>query len=147
MDRMENLLDRPVDAVRPVGRTEATEGDSAHRPFAGEETTVEPAPAAIGTADREYPVDPALENPRHAEPPDGKLQHQRIAPSELIHLRLQLGDETALRAGLGLFSLQPQMPGIGHAGEVPPVRHWIKAHGVQIGDRRLMAGRGQRVYP
>src|SRR5262249_22805051 len=70
-----------------------------------------------------------------------KLEDQRVAPVELVHLGLQLGRIAVVEAGMRLLGLLPQPRGIGDGAEVAAIRHRVEAHGVEVGDDDLVSRR------
>jgi hypothetical protein len=56
----------------------------------------------IGKAIGEHPVDPTLEDRRHGEPPEGKLENQCIGPQQLFDLGFDiLGQRIGLECLFG----------------------------------------------
>src|SRR5258708_18578844 len=74
--------------------------------------------AAINAAHCEYPVNPSFQNGWQAEPPQGKLKDQSIAPEELVHLVLNIRSKAVILGCVDLFLLLPQIGGVSYSDEV-----------------------------
>ena len=107
LDGKQQIVQRTIDASRPIVGFPAAGGDDQHGALAGHAAfAVAIAPVAVGVlADAVGeaigidPVDPSLEYRRHREPPQRKLQDERIGPPQLV---LLAGDIEALTAtGIG----------------------------------------------
>jgi len=146
VDREQDLVDRPVEAVLRIDRRAAADSESAHGALAGENAAVVPLAAAIdAAAGDEHAVNPALENRRQPEPPERKLEDQGVAPEKLVHLRLDVGGKSIVNGGIRLFSLLAIVVRIAHGREVAAIRHRIEAHCIKVGDNDLVPGRNQRL--
>src|ERR1700690_3052354 len=75
VDRIEDRLNGPIDALVRINRLGRAQGHRAHGALGGKDATVEPSSSTIDSADREYPVDPALHYGGHSKPPNRKLEY------------------------------------------------------------------------
>src|SRR5882724_9114601 len=145
IDGEQDRVDRTVQSARGIDRRRAANGERAHRPLAGEDAAVVPLAAAVDAAARgEHAIDPALEDRGQPEPPERKLQDQRVAPEQLVHLRLEVRREAVVGGGMGLFGLLTVVAGVADGREVAAVRHRVEAHGVEIRQDDLVPGGRQR---
>jgi len=92
-----------------------------------------------------YPVDPALEDCRHREPPERELQDQRIRPAQLVLLGRDVRTlpATGERASGILGSIETRF-GVAIQA-VAGIDRGLPTHGIQVGNLDLMASRLQTV--
>ena len=71
--------------------------------LANESTSIVEALAAVDDAGHQHPVDPAFENGRGGEPEDRKVEHEKIAPAQLLQLKLDIWRNGPSRHALSLL--------------------------------------------
>ncbi|MNT16198.1 hypothetical protein D3C72_1512880 [compost metagenome] len=149
VDREQHIVHGAVDAPGTVVGFPATGGDHQHRPLAGHGAfAIAVAPAdvgmlshAVGEAIGIDTLHPALEDRRHREPPEGKLQDQRIGPTQLVLLP---GDVRALPAvgerPLGVQGRVEARSGL-VVQAVAGIERGFPVHRIQVRDLDGVAGR------
>ncbi len=147
LDREQQVIDRPVDAARAVVGFPPSGRHHQHRALAGQGSlaiTVPPVGVrvlsdAISETAGVHTIHPALEQCRHAEPPERELQDQGIGPEQLVLLPR---DVAALRAALesaqGMLRCKEALAGR-RGAIVVRIEASLPAHGIQIGYLDIMA--------
>jgi hypothetical protein len=96
--------------------------------------------ATICETVRVHPIKPALEDRRHAVPPERELKNHGIGPKQLTlflrDIRSLSTRGKGLAGGFGVF--QYSIPG--SLGKVVRISDCLPPHGVEIGDNDLVAG-------
>ncbi len=148
MNRVQQVVDRPVDSARAVMRCPPARRHDQHRALAFHRAlAVAIAPVrirmladAVREAERVHALDPALQDRRHREPPQRKLQDERVGPAQLVLLACDVG---RLRAVLErMLRIERRIEArIGPAcGIVVGVERRFPLHRVQIGNLHRVPG-------
>jgi len=100
----------------------------------------------VGGAACKYPIGPTLQDGRHAEPPDGKLQDQEVGTPNLVPRGYDIGSQRAGHVGHGLLRRDVEQIRVGAlALEVVRANHGSDAHGVEVADQDIVSGAAQRL--
>ena len=96
---------------------------------------------SVGHPHGKHPVHPALQDGGQTKPPQRELEHQQVAPAQLVHLRLHLRRKPAVFGRVEFLLLLLEVGRIAHRGEVAPVGDRVPAHRVQVRDNDLVPQR------
>ncbi len=143
--REQQFVEGSVDAPLTVEPGGAARADDDQRRLAGEESlpVTERPPVrcvqAVGVTLDEDPVEPALEDRGHLEPPQRELDDERVRPVELVLLGPDVGAQRAVAVG-ALRGGRDMEPFGGIVGVVRGVDDGVPAHRVEVRDLDLVAG-------